>query len=208
MWRHFCTARLDSNLDISAVEFVFQSAWLRRQHYDVPMHDNIEYEDTSRQEQNRNARPFSIRSLFALTAVFALWLYLLSDYRQEPTAVVVIWSFAIVSGVAAHALYLYVFPWRGTVLISLLVLPALVFISSGLLFGATKEMLWILMAPVAFFAVESWSERLFFTIPYIVCAAALAAAHPIKPSLISAIISALGISIWYGMAFLIAASAG
>jgi hypothetical protein len=121
---------------------------------------------------------------------------------------VVIWSFAIVSGVAAHALYLYVFPWRGTVLISLLVLPALLFISSGLLFGATKEMLWILMAPVAFFAVESWSERLFFTIPYIACAAALAAAHPIKPSLITAIISALGISIWYGMAFLIAASAG
>lgn len=195
-------------MDISAVEIVFQSAWLRRQHYDGTMPENIEYKDTSRQEQKREARPFSIRSLFALTAVFALWLYLLSEFRQEPTAVVVIWSFAIVSGVAAHALYLYVFPWRGTVLISLLVLPALLFISSGSLFGATKEMLWILMAHVAFFARESWSERLFFTIPYIACAAALAAAHPIKPSLIIATISALGISIWYGMAFLIAASAG
>ncbi len=64
------------------------------------------------------------------------------------------------------------------------------------------------MAPVAFIAHESWSERLFFTIPYIACAMTLAAVHPIRPSLANAIISAMGISIWYGMAFLIAASAG
>jgi hypothetical protein len=172
------------------------------------MPDNIESQDTSGQKQNRKAGHSSVRSLFALTAVFALWLFLLSDFRQEPIAIVVIWSIAIVSGVAAHILYIYVFPWRGTVLISLLVLPALLFIISGLLLGAAESMLWILTAPVAFITHESWSERLFFTIPYIACAAALAAAHPIKPSLTSAIISAIGISIWYGMAFLIAASAG
>jgi hypothetical protein len=77
-----------------------------------------------------------------------------------------------------------------------------------MLLGSTEIMLWILVAPVAFLAHESWSERLFFTIPYIACAASLAAAHPIKPSLTNAIISAMGISIWYGMAILIAASAG
>jgi hypothetical protein len=172
------------------------------------MLDNIEFDDASRQTQNRTVRPVSLRSLFALTAAFALWLFLLSDFRQEPIAIVVIWSFAIVSGVSAHVLYIYVLPWRGTVLISLLVLPALLFISSGLLFGSARDMLWILTTPVAFIAYESWSERLFFTIPYIACAATLAAAHPIKPSLTNAIISAMGISIWYGMAFLIAASAG
>ena len=157
---------------------------------------------------NRAANPFSLRSLFALTAVFGLWLFMLSDFRQEPIAIVVIWTVAIASGVAAHVLYIYVLPWRGTVLISLLVLPALLFVGSGLLFGATESMLWILTTPVAFITRESWSERLFFTIPYIACAAALAAAHPIKPSLTNAIISAMGISIWYAMAFLIAASAG
>ena len=164
--------------------------------------------DPTDENPNRAANPFSLRSLFALTAVFGLWLFLLSDFRQEPIAIVVIWTVAIASGVAAHVLYIYVLPWRGTVLISLLVLPALLFVGSGLLFGSTEVMVWILMAPIAFITRESWSERLFFTIPYISCAAALAAAHPIKPSLTNAIISAMGISIWYGMAFLIAASAG
>ena len=164
--------------------------------------------DPTNENPNRAANPFSLRSLFALTAVFGLWLFLLSDFRQEPIAIVVIWTVAIASGVAAHVLYNYVLPWRGTVLISLLVLPALLFVGSGLLFGSTEVMVWILMAPVAFITRESWSERLFFTIPYIACAAALAAAHPIKPSLTNAIITAMGISIWYGMAFLIAASAG
>ena len=204
----FSIVTSDGNLDISVVEFVFQLAWPRRQHYDVTMPDNIQNDDATRSKRNRKARPISLRSLFALTAVFALWLVLLSDFRQEPIAIVVIWSFAIFSGVAAHALYIYVLPWRGTVLISLLVLPVLLFISSGLLLGSTESMLWILMAPVAFITRESWSERLFFTIPYIACAAALASAHPIKPSLPNAIISAMGISIGYGMAFLIAASAG
>jgi hypothetical protein len=171
------------------------------------MPETVEPNQTN-ENPNREANPFSLRNLFVLTAVFGLWLFLLSDFRQEPIAIVVIWTVAIASGVAAHVLYIYVLPWRGTVLISLLVLPALLFIGSGLLFGSTEVMLWILMAPVAFITRESWSERLFFTIPYITCAAALAAAHPIKPSLTNAIITAMGISIWYGMAFLIAASAG
>jgi hypothetical protein len=173
------------------------------------MLENIECETASSQKRNLKGRPISLRSLFALTAVFALWLYLLSDFRREPLAIVVIWTIAIASGVAAHVLYIYVLPWRGTVLITLLVLPAVLFVSWGLLFGArAKTMLWILGTPFGFIGYESWSELLFFTIPYIACAAALAAAHPIKPSLTNAIISAMGISIWYGMAILIAASAG
>ena len=172
------------------------------------MPEDIECEAASSQKRNLKGSPISLRSLFALTAVFALWLYLLSDFRREPIAIVVIWTLAIASGVAAHVLYTYVLPWRGTVLISLLVLPAVLFVSSGMLFGAREEMLWILGRPVGYIARESWSELLFFTIPYITCAAALAAAHPIKPSLINAIITAMGISIWYGMALLIAASAG
>jgi hypothetical protein len=173
------------------------------------MSENIECEAASSKKGNLKGHPISLRSLFALTAVFALWLFLLSDLRREPVAIVVLWTIAIAAGVAAHALYIYLLPWRGTVLITLLVLPAVLFVSSGLLFGArAKEMLWILGAPVGFIGYESWSQRLYFTIPYITCAAALASAHPIKPSLTNAIITALGISIWYGMAFLIAASAG
>ena len=148
------------------------------------MTDNIQNEDATRPKLNRKTRPLSIRSLFALTAVFALWLYLLSEFRREPSAIMIIWSFTIFAGIAAHALYIYVLPWRGTVLTSLLVLPALLFLGYGWLLGSAEIMVWILVAPVAFLAHESWSELLFFTIPYIACAASLAAAHPIKPCLL------------------------
>lgn len=172
------------------------------------MPDDIEYDEASSQKRNRKGSAISLRSLFALTAVFALWLYLLSDFRREPIAIVVLWTLAIASGVTAHLLYTYVLPWHGAVLISLLVLPALLFITVGLFFGVGDSSLWLLARPVAFLANESWSRRLFFTFLYSACAAALAAAHPIKPCLTNAIITAMGISIWYGMALLIAASTG
>ncbi len=156
----------------------------------------------------RSANLLSLRGLFALTAVFGLSLFMLSDLRREPMAIVVLWSIAIGAGVASHLLYTYVFRWRGTVLISLLLLPALTLIAVGIYFSFVDDMLFLLTLPVAFIAHESWSERLLITFPYIACAAILAAAHPIKPSLTTAIISAMGISIWYAMALLMAASAG
>jgi hypothetical protein len=36
----------------------------------------------------------------------------------------------------------------------------------------------------------------------------LLAAHPIKPGLINAIITAIGVSLWYGLAILIATNSG
>ncbi len=66
----------------------------------------------------------------------------------------------------------------------------------------------LLLMPIDFFYHQRWSDRIRFTIPVFACIAILTAAHPIKPSLINAIITAIGISLWYGLALLIAANAG
>jgi hypothetical protein len=93
--------------------------------------------------------------------------------------------------------------------VSLLILPALSFIAAGRYFGvAHDDIVWLLTLPARLFSSQSWPESLFVTFPYISSMVVLAAAHPIKPSLTSAIISAMGISIWYGLALLMAASAG
>lgn len=155
------------------------------------------------------ARQFSLRGLFVLTAVCGFWLFVLSELRSEPMAIAVLWSIAIGAGVAAHLLYSYVFRWRGTVLVSLLILPALSFLAAGRYFGvAHDDIIWLLTVPARLFSSQSWSESLFVTFRYIASVVVLAAAHPIKPSLTNAIISAMGISIWYGLALLMAAGAG
>jgi hypothetical protein len=156
----------------------------------------------------REAHQFRLRSLFVLTAACAFWFFLLSELRGEPMAMAVLWTIAIGAGVAAHLLHSYVFRWRGTVLVSLLVLPALSFLATGLYFGVANDFFFLLTEPTKLFSNDSWSESLFVTFRYIAGAVILAAAHPIKPSLTNAIISAMGISIWYGLALLIVAGAG
>jgi FtsH-binding integral membrane protein len=164
--------------------------------------------DAANQNPNHAARLFSLRDLFVLTAVFGLWLFMFSELRSDPMALAVLGSIAIGAGVVSHLLYAYVFRWRGTALVSLLVLPALSLIAVGAYFGVAGDMLWLLTLPAAFTARESWSERFAIMMPYLACAAIGGVAHPIKPSLTNAIISALGISIWYGLALLMAANAG
>ncbi len=156
----------------------------------------------------RRARQFSLRGLFVLTAVSGFWLFMLSELRSEPTAIALLWSIAIGTGVASHLLYRYVFRWRGTVLVSLLILPALSFIAAGVYFGGADDVIFVLTLPAEFTFNQIWPEPLFSTLPYIASAVVLAAAHPIKPSLTHAIISAMGVSIWYGLALLMAGSAG
>lgn len=55
---------------------------------------------------------------------------------------------------------------------------------------------------------QSWPDRMKYTLPFLVSILILGAAHPIKPRLPTAIITALGVSLWYGLAILIAINAG
>ncbi len=159
-------------------------------------------------EVTRNQSQFSLRGMFALTAAFALWLFLLPDFRREPIAIAVYWTIAIVAGICGHLIYTYLFPWRGTVLTSLAVLSVVIFTSLAAMFGAGDDVINILIIPIDLFMQQRWPARIRTTVPVFACIAALAAAHPIKPGLISAILTSTGILMWYGLVAVIAASAG
>ena len=151
---------------------------------------------------------FSLIGMFSLTAAFALWLFALSELRSEPIAVAIFWTLAVVAGIAGHLLYTYLLPWRGTVVTSLIVLSVAIVAAVATYYGDLDGVFDLLLMPIEFFSHQSWSNRIRSTIPVFACIAILTTAHPIKPSMINAIITAIGISLWYGLALLLAANAG
>lgn len=171
------------------------------------MSDDIHAPATPR-KSTRGQSQFSVRGMFSLTAAFALWLFVLEDFRREPIAVAIFWTLAIVAGVCGHLMYTYLLPWRGTVVTSLPVLSVTIFAAMATLLGAGDGVIDLLALPIDLFVHQSWSDRIGSTIPVFACILVLSAAHPIKPGLINAIITAIGISLWYGLAILIAANAG
>ncbi len=172
------------------------------------MPEHIEKHAAADRKLTGGENQFNLHGLFSLTAAFAMWLLLLPDFRREPTAVAIFWGLAIVAGVCGHLTYTYLLPWRGTVVTSLPVLSAAVLTAVSAFFGAAEDVIDFLLMPIDLFAHQRWSDRISFTIPVFACVAILTAAHPIKPGLVNAIITAIGISLWYGLALLYAAHAG
>ncbi len=150
----------------------------------------------------------SLRGMFVLTAAWSYWIWLMSDFRHELVFLTLLAAITLSAATGAHLLYKYLLPWRGTVVVSLLVLPALVFGAFAVLLGAADGVVVLLTAPIDFYVHQGWSERLRFSIPVFAGVLVLAVAHPIRPSWITANITALGISLWYGVALLILANAG
>ncbi|MGI9443550.1 MAG: hypothetical protein ACR2N1_13855 [Rubripirellula sp.] len=178
------------------------------------MADNPNSADTARKSTGGQGQ-VSVRGIFSLTAAFALWLFVLADFRSEPIAVALFWTLAIIAGVGGHLIYTYLLPWRGAVVAGVFVISVAILTGLAILSGAGEgvidigdSVIDILAAPIELFMHQRWSDRLKYTIPVFTCIFVLAAAHPIKPGLLNAIITAIGISLWYGLAILIAANAG
>lgn len=153
-------------------------------------------------------RRFSLFDVFLLTAAFALWLFLLPEYQREPVVVAVFWTIAIAAGICGHLVYTYLLPWRGTVVIGLTGMSIAVFAAVLSYFESGSNVTAILPLPIELLRYQTWSNRIRFTVPVLACIAIFTAAHPVKPGLINAIITAMGISLWYGLAILIADQAG
>jgi hypothetical protein len=147
-----------------------------------------------------------------LAVAWAYWGWLLSDLWRKPVgdllALLVFASVTLTAGVCGHLLYRYVLRWRGTVLLSLLLGPLPVLGLLGLLFGSAGGMFEILALPIDFAAHQNWTHRITFSLPVFFSIVVLSIAHPLKPCLTYAIITAIGISLWYGVAILIGANAG
>ena len=147
-----------------------------------------------------------------LAIAWAYWGWLLSDLWRKPVgdllALLVFASVTLTAGVCGHLLYRYVLRWRGTVLLSLLLGPLPILGFLGLLFGSVEGMFEILVLPIDFVAHQNWTHRITLSLPIFFSIVILSIAHPLKPSLPNAIITAIGISLWYGLAILIGANAG
>jgi len=147
-----------------------------------------------------------------LAVAWAYWAWLLSDLWRKPVgdlvALLVFASVTFTAGVCGHLLYRYVLRWRETVLLSLLLGPLPVLGLLGLRFGSAGGMFEILALPIDFVAHQNWTHRITFSLPVFFSIVVLSIAHPLKPCLTNAIITAIGISLWYGLAILIGASAG
>lgn len=114
----------------------------------------------------------------------------------------------LTAGVCGHLLYRYVLRWRGTVLLSLLLGPLPVLGLLGLQFGSAGGMFEIPALPIDFVARQNWTHRITFSLPIFFSIVVLSIGHPLRPCLTNAIITAIGISLWHGVAILIGASAG
>lgn len=159
------------------------------------------------------SQPHSGRfGILLLAIAWVYWWWLLSDLWRKPVgdllALLVFASVTLAAGACGHLLYCNVLRWRGTVFISLLLGPLLVFGVLGLLFGSVEGMFEILAFPIEFVAHQNWTDRITFSVPIFLSIVILSIAHPLKPNLPNAIITSIGISLWYGLAILMAASAG
>ncbi|MEI6541607.1 MAG: hypothetical protein WCO86_19095 [Planctomycetota bacterium] len=152
------------------------------------------------------------RGIMFLAIAWAWWGWLLSDMWRapigDPFALLIFASGTLTAGVCGHLVYCYVLRWRGTVPLSLLLAPLPVLGLLGFLFGSTAGMIELLALPLEFVAHQSWTHRITFSLPVFSSIVLLAIAHPLKPGLSNAIITAIGISLWYGIAFLVGANAG
>ena len=171
--------------------------------------------DSSMATANRAALPHKGSGrygVFLLAIAWAYWAWLLSDmWRKpvgDPVALLVFASVTLTAGVCGHLLYRYVLRWRGTVLLSLLSGPLPLLGLLGLLFGSVAGMFELLTLPIEFVTHQNWTHRIMFSLPAFFSIVILSLAHPLKPCLTNAIITAIGISLWYGVAILIGASAG
>jgi hypothetical protein len=159
-------------------------------------------------ESARGGTQFGLRGMFVLTTASAYWIWLLSDLRNQPVFFAIFAAITIVFGIGGHIVYTYLITWRGTVVVGLLVLPAVIFCGLCALFGAGSDGFVILAIPIHFFLQQDGPYNIWHSLLYLMSVMILTAAHPIKPCLLTAIISAMGISVWYGMACLIASEAG
>ena len=171
--------------------------------------------DTTEATANKTTLPHQGSGRFGvilLVVAWAYWAWLLSDMWRKPVgdlvALLVFASVTLTAGVCGHLLYRYVLRWRGTVLLSLLFGPLPVLGLLVLLFGSAGGMFEILTLPIEFVVRQNWTHRVKFSLPVFFSIVVLSIAHPLKPCLANAIITAIGISLWYGLAILISASAG
>ena len=157
---------------------------------------------------------FSILAIIVLTAAIAVWIWIFGDLT--PVELTVFTGIAVAAGIVAPFLDSLWLPWRVTVLFAVLliynsILVALVLLQSNS--SNPMSLCWELLVDVVanpiklMMRAETLRQNLF-------CLAILfgtlffTPAHSLRPSFPSALVTALGIGIWYAIGILMLMYAG
>ncbi len=157
---------------------------------------------------------FSLRAMIVLTASFAVWVWIFREIK--PGEMAVLTGIVLMAGIVAHVVYAFWLPWRVTVIATVLLLynvmiGALTLLQSGssMSWFQHLEFLYDVVVHPAKMMMYTHSPRdLVFSLAIVLGTVFFTPAHAIRPSLPTAIITALGIAIWYGSSIMMMAYGG
>lgn len=157
---------------------------------------------------------FSIRAILALTAAFALWLWVLDGIHISEAASFA--AIAMAAGLVAHLVYVYWLPWRvtGVVVVFLVYNLGLLAICLWETVGTARPTSWLDLMAIVFFAPAKMlmsarePNELLLWAKFAIGMVVMTPAHMIRPCLPTALITALGIGIWYAAGILITMHGG
>ncbi len=157
---------------------------------------------------------FSVLSVILLTAAIAIWLTLFREASASELAIFA--STAAVAGVLAHLAYTYVLAWRVTAAVTVLLVYNLALVLllvwnvglSNQLIDRLDLLADIVMQPAAIVTRVRSIDQVLSIGPLVLVTAIYTPAHAVRPSLPTAIITALGIGAWYAAGILILSQAG
>lgn len=157
---------------------------------------------------------FSIRAIIVLTAAFAVWVWIFGDL--PPIYLAVFTGIAVAAGIVAHFLYSFWLPWRVTVMAAVLliynsILVALIVLqsnSSNPISDCFELLVDVVISPVEMLIRAKTLRQNLFCLAILFGTLFFTPAHSLRPSFPSALVTALGIGIWYAAGLLMLMYAG
>lgn len=153
---------------------------------------------------------FSLRAVAVLTLASAVWVWLFREAR--PAEIATFSGVAVTAGIVGHVVYEYLFAWRVSVILTVLLLYNGLLLALVLLYGREPNPLELLfqvaVEPVDMLMHVKWHRDTVFLVVMLLGTLLFTPAHWVRPSLPTAIITALGIGFWYASSILMLTYAG
>ncbi len=163
---------------------------------------------------NKSKRQFSLRATFILIAVSAVWVWIFRE--MTPFEMAVVAGIAVTAGLLGHIVYTYLLSSRVTVIATVLLvynalLGAQLLLEPGSGTPTIRRLAFlfdILVLPLEMMKYATAPRDIMFWLVMVLGTLIFTPAHAIRPSLPSAIITGLGIAIWYGVSIMMMAYGG
>ncbi len=162
----------------------------------------------------RNPSQYSLRATLVLMVASMVWIWIFKEMR--PLEIAILAGFALAAGLVGHVVYSFWLPWRVSVLATVLLIYNLCLGTQFLLQSASRPpwretltILWdVLIFPAEMLTHTTAARDVAFMLLTVAATLIFSAAHSIRPCLPTAIVTALGVAIWYGVSLMIMAAAG